>query len=291
MWVRGRTRRGSVGDQPRVAVAAVQVWTRQRMPSSVRFTTRVARRPRASAGRSVRQVSTRRGRRTSARLPPFIGGQWIHPILAGSRSARRTRAGKAQLSGRNARIPLMTASVAYQRLSVRPRPPRRPPPAAAGGRYIPALASVDPDAFGMAIASSTVRSTASARWSDRSPSECVQAVHTGPAGGRARRPGLAGRGPGAVREPVQLTGPAGVRTRHSAQPVHQRRCPRGYRPAAVGHRRRRRGGARVPADRVREPGWTPTPWSPGPRPSRATATLPSPISSPATATCRTRSTR
>jgi Glutaminase len=57
--------------------------------------------------------------------------------------------------------------------------------------------------------------------------KCVQAVRNGPSAGRDRRPGLAGRGPGAVREPVQLTGPAGVRTRHSAQPVHQRRCPRG----------------------------------------------------------------
>ena len=39
-----------------------------------------------------------------------------HPILARSRSARRTRAGKARLSGRNARIPLILLQVDYQRL-------------------------------------------------------------------------------------------------------------------------------------------------------------------------------
>jgi glutaminase len=79
----------------------------------------------------------------------------ISPILARSRSARRTPAGKAELSGRNARIPLIMFQVDYQRLLERAMAAA----AATAGRgqvadYIPALASVDPDAFGMAVATS-----------------------------------------------------------------------------------------------------------------------------------------
>ena len=65
----------------------------------------------------------------------------LTPILARSRSARRTRAGKAELSGRNARIPLILLKVDHQRLLEQ-----------AMADYIPALATVDPDAFGMAMA-------------------------------------------------------------------------------------------------------------------------------------------
>ena len=74
-------------------------------------------------------------------------------MLARSRSARRTRAGKAELSGRNARTPLILCQVDYKRLLERAMAAA----AATAGRgqvanYIPALASVDPDAFGMAMA-------------------------------------------------------------------------------------------------------------------------------------------
>ena len=76
-----------------------------------------------------------------------------HRIRARSNSARRIWAGKAELSGSNARIPPILFQVDYQPLLERAMAAAA---ATAGSGqvadYIPALATVDPDAFGMAMA-------------------------------------------------------------------------------------------------------------------------------------------
>ena len=50
----------------------------------------------------------------------------------------------------------------------------------------------------------------------------------------------------AVRHPLQLPGPAGVRARHPAEPLHQRRRPGGHRPPDGRIDRRRHAAPAVP---------------------------------------------
>ena len=214
------------------------------------------------------------------------------PILARSRSARRTRAGKAELSGRNARIPLILFQVDYQRLLERAMAAA----AATAGRgqvadYIPALASVDPDAFGMAMATFDGEiygvGQVERPFSIQSVSKLFSlALLLAEIGDRVWQ--------GVGREPsgnpfnslVQLESERGIRATRSSTPVPSWLPTGCCRPPAMPLGPCASSCGPSPGTRS----WTPTRWSPGPRPSRGTATPPSPISSPATGTCRTRST-